>query len=292
MTTSSPSSGTDTAFIQQRLSTVGKVMSVLFAIVCVARVVFNGAEHALRPTYWMVLATTACWAALWLSCRGAARGTTTLRVIEASCFLAATGCLAVMARFLVIDAAHLIVKEHAGDPTLAATLALSFEHQMRIGIVLMMSFPVILRAALVPTTPRYTLLITLAVGATLLGVALIQPAGFLLPVALPLAADVGGSIVDLVFWWMTTTIMSYVVSRVVHGLRAQVREASKLGQYTLKQKLGEGGMGVVYVARHAMLRRPTAIKLLPLEKAGERSLARTTCSMHPSSRLRCCWCSR
>jgi len=61
----------------------------------------------------------------------------------------------------------------------------------------------------------------------------------------------------------------------IGALRREVIEARQLGQYRLKQRIGAGGMGEVYLAEHQLMKRPCVIKLIRPDKAGDpRTLAR------------------
>jgi serine/threonine-protein kinase len=86
-------------------------------------------------------------------------------------------------------------------------------------------------------------------------------------------------------WGSLAALLATLVSLVTFRLRRSVARARRLGQYTLGEKLGEGGMGIVYRAEHEMLRRPTAIKLLPPGKAGEESLKRFEREVRQTARL-------
>lgn len=73
-------------------------------------------------------------------------------------------------------------------------------------------------------------------------------------------------------------------------MEATSLEAKELGQYILIKKIGEGGMGSVYQARHTLLRRDTAVKLLMPDNANEKAIqcfereAQLSCRLvHPNT---------
>lgn len=143
------------------------------------------------------------------------------------------------------------------------------------------SFVIVGRALFVPSTRRRTLLLSalgmLPVAVSYTTIALEQPGH------LPVGA--GAWLVGTAIIIGVTVLLAAIGSGVIYGLRREVEEARELGQYTLGEKLGQGGMGVVYKASHRMLRRPTAIKLLRPEIVNELSLQRFEREVQLTSQL-------
>jgi serine/threonine protein kinase len=136
--------------------------------------------------------------------------------------------------------------------------------------VLGTSHLLVLRAVLVPSSGRRTATIGVAFGALVATWTHAYYSRFgANDVAPPILFTVSTSV-----WCSMGVIISTVASHTIFGLRLRVREATQLGQYTLIRKIGEGGMGVVYEARHALLRRRTALKLLPIGRNGAQDTAR------------------
>jgi CHASE1-domain containing sensor protein len=69
-------------------------------------------------------------------------------------------------------------------------------------------------------------------------------------------------------------LLALVVVTSLRTIARLRRQVEKVGPYRLVARLGQGAMGVVWEARHALLRRPTAVKLLAPGTEGERALAR------------------
>lgn len=56
--------------------------------------------------------------------------------------------------------------------------------------------------------------------------------------------------------------------------RDEARAAQRVGNYELLEQVGQGGMARVYRARHRLLKRPTAVKIIELAIANDEALAR------------------
>lgn len=143
-------------------------------------------------------------------------------------------------------------------------------NEASISIQLSMTYVLLARGVLLPSSGRRTLLVA---------VAALVPAGL---VGTWLRVNAPGEAAGdwLLHGWIVfrnlavTGFLATLASQVIYGLRKQVQTSARIGQYVLREKLGEGGMGVVYRATHALLRRDTAVKLLLPNRVGALDLAR------------------
>jgi serine/threonine-protein kinase len=149
-------------------------------------------------------------------------------------------------------------------PTLISVVALTF------------------RAALIPSPPLRTVWVgVLASVLTIANQYLLATQEAHLPAPItPLIIALGTTI-----WCIATVAGTARVSKEIYGLRTAVARAERLGQYTIERLVGEGGMGAVYLARHARLRRPTALKLLLPDRTGPENLARFEREVQLTSQL-------
>jgi serine/threonine-protein kinase len=121
---------------------------------------------------------------------------------------------------------------------------------------------VLTRAVLVPSRPLRTLSITaFAFVPTIVGCIVHHHPTDFVP-GFSLEYQKMHLVLNTVLWSILGTTLAAVTSRVIYGLRRQVAEVSELGQYILEEKIGTGGMGEVWRARHRLLIRPAAVKLI------------------------------
>jgi serine/threonine-protein kinase len=124
---------------------------------------------------------------------------------------------------------------------------------------------VVLFTVVVPTSPRRAVLAALAsVSSVAVVIGLVLASG-----ATSVRIGPAQFFIGLVFPYLLVVGMAYVGARVVYHLGTEVKRARELGSYRLEEKLGEGGMGEVWRARHRMLARPAAIKLIRPAFGGE-----------------------
>lgn len=158
---------------------------------------------------------------------------------------------------------------------------------MEVPTIFMVTILLFARAVVVPSSfARSAVVGLLAAAPTMLLVAT-RGAVFLRGAAL------GSATMFVVFsnvWLLITVAGTAYASQLIFGLQQKVRSAARLGQYVLERKLGEGSTGTVFLARHVLLKRPAAVKVLRGElssrvakKSFEREVTITSALTHPNT---------
>ena len=70
-----------------------------------------------------------------------------------------------------------------------------------------------------------------------------------------------------IFLLMTVALLAGYGAHLASTMRIKTRDARQFNQYHLRDQIGAGGMGEVYLAEHRLLKRPCAIKVIRPERS-------------------------
>jgi hypothetical protein len=213
----------------------------------------------------------------WLACRSGRRSTVELGLIDAG------GLLGSMVLYCALVFAETMSQEHA--------IAVHSAGAEVLLVALIMLALVVTHAVIVPADVGRALRLSAATSSLGPITAYAITAYAFPPELLRAKPWLPLSEAGYVAMWAGLTVtVATIAARVIHGLKERVRDANEVGQYRLIEKIGEGGMGIVYLARHALLRRGTAVKLLHPDRGGETALRRfeqevqiTSALTHPNT---------
>jgi eukaryotic-like serine/threonine-protein kinase len=139
-------------------------------------------------------------------------------------------------------------------------------------VLLALTVTVMIRAILVPARPARTVVISVLAFLPTVIVCIVRHHPTALLPGFTAEYQKQYMTLNTILWSALGTTLATITSRVTYGLRKQVAEANELGQYVLEEKIGGGGMGEVWRARHRLLIRPAAIKLIRPEVSGDPEL--------------------
>ncbi|HKU62212.1 MAG TPA: serine/threonine-protein kinase [Gemmatimonadales bacterium] len=189
------------------------------------------------------------------------RGPVALGHICASLTMAALWFVTTRARWSLKALGALDAGAFALAGVFLAFMTVTDESQI-LQVLLALLVTAMFRAIIMPSRPGRTALITALIflPTVVICIARHHPTNFL-PGFSPGYQKLHMTL-NTILWAVLGTVVATIVSRVLYGLRRQVAEASELGQYLLEEKIGGGGMGEVWRARHRLLIRPAAIKII------------------------------
>ncbi len=141
------------------------------------------------------------------------------------------------------------------------------------------------RAVVVPSRALRTFLLSFPAAPAVLLVQLAHGAVWIRKgAAIPPESFAAWVLWDQATLWFAVAVAT-AASRVNFALRLRTWQAQQVERYALEGRIGIGAMGEVYRARHGLLRRPTAIKILRPELTGEAMLRRFEHEVQQTARL-------